>query len=162
LHFPTTLGAVVLIYNLPQQANQLKLTPKVIAEIFSGKITRWNDPQLATVNPDFSLPDQAILVVHRGDGSGTTEIFTDYLSKVSPEWKQKVGSGHVVLWPTGITAKTGEGVAQLVKNTPAAISYVELHQAVQEKVSYAAIENRAGHFVEPTMASLSAAAAGAL
>ena len=158
LHFPTVLGAVVLIYNVPQGTSGLKLTPQTIAEIFLGKITHWNDPQLTILNPGLPLPAQAITVVHRGDGSGTTEIFTDYLSKVSPEWKQKVGHGAQVTWPAGITAKRSDGVAELVKHTPGAISYVEHIYAVQTAVPYAWIQNRAGNFIEPNLASLSAAA----
>ena len=158
LHFPTALGAVVLVYNLPQGKSGLKLTPAVIAEIFSGKITHWNDAQLITLNPNLNLPDQAIMVVHRSDGSGTTEIFTDYLSKVSPEWKQKVGHGATITWPVGITAKRSEGVAELVKRTPGAISYVELTHALQTNIPYAWIQNRTGKFIEPTLTSVSAAA----
>src|SRR5215831_16818538 len=157
LHFPTVLGAVVLIYNLPQGSSGLKLTPQTIADIFLGKITHWNDPQLTALNPGLHLPAQAITVVHRGDGSGTTEIFTDYLSKVNPEWKQKVGHGAQVTWPAGITAKRSEGVAELVKHTPGAMSYVEHIYAVQTAVPYALVQNRAGHFIEPTLASISAA-----
>src|SRR5262245_22052074 len=162
LHFPTVIGAVVLIYNLPQGTSGLKLTPAIIAEIFSGKITHWNDPQLTGVNPGIQLPEQAITVVHRSDGSGTTEIFTDYLSKVSPEWKQKVGHGATVTWPVGITAKRSEGVAELVKRTPGAISYVELTHALQTNIPAAWVQNRAGKFIEPTLISVSAAATGAL
>src|SRR5262249_51986858 len=154
LHFPTTLGAVVLIYNLPQGVNGLKLTPETIAGIFLGKITHWNDPQLTTLNPDLHLPEQEIIVVHRSDGSGTTEIFTDYLSKVSTEWKQKVGYGATVTWPIGITAKRSDGVAELVKQTSGAISYVELAHALQTQVPYGWVQNRAGKFIEPTLASI--------
>ena len=157
LHFPTVMGAVVLIYNLPEGSSGLRLTPQTIAEIFLGKITHWNDPQLTALNPSLHLPEQAIIVVHRGDGSGTTEIFTDYLSKVSPEWQQRVGHGAIVTWPTGITAKRSDGVAELIKHTPGAISYVELTHAVHTAVPYAWVQNHAGHFIEPTLASIRAA-----
>src|SRR5262245_8587522 len=162
LHFPTVIGAVVLIYNLPQGTSGLKLTPAIIAGIFYGKITHWNDSQLTGVNPGVQLPEQAITVVHRGDGSGTTEIFTDYLSKVSPDWKQKVGQGATVTWPVGITAKRSDGMAELVKRSPGAIGYVEHTIAVQAQIPYAWVQNRAGKFIEPTSASVNAAATGAL
>lgn len=160
LHFPTTLGAVALIYNLPQGQNGLKLTSETIVKIFLGKITNWNDAQLVALNPTLHLPDQAITVAHRSDGSGTTAIFTDYLSKVSPEWRQKVGHGATVTWPAGITAKHSEGVAGLVKHTTGAISYVELNYALQTNVPYAWVQNRSGKFIEPTLTSVSAAATG--
>jgi phosphate transport system substrate-binding protein len=162
LHVPTVLGAAVVIYNLPQVPNGLKLTPQVITNIFLGKITTWNDPQLSTLNPSLHLPEQAMTVVHRSDGSGTTAIFTDYLSKVSPEWEQKVGHGTTVTWPVGIAAKQSRGVAELVQRTPGAISYVELTYALQTNIPYAWVQNRAGQFIQPTLTSVSAAATGVL
>lgn len=159
VHVPTVLGAVVVTYNAPG-AKALKLTPETLAAIFLGKITRWNDPALAAVNPGEKLPDLAIAVVHRSDGSGTTYGFTDYLSKVSPEWKQRVGSGTSVRWPAGLGGKGNDGVAGLVKQTPGAIGYVELAYANQNKLALAELRNRDGAFVKPSLASTSAAAAG--
>jgi len=161
LHFPTVLGAVVLTYSLPEIEKGLKLTPEVIADIFLGKITKWNDPQLTSLNPGMKLPDQAITVMHRSDGSGTTAIFTDYLSKVSQEWSQKVGHGTSVNWPTGLGGKGNEGVAGLVKQSPGAIGYVELIYTLQNNLPYAVVKNAAGNFIEPTIESVSTAAAGA-
>src|SRR5262245_7265795 len=158
LHFPTVLGAVVLTYNLPEIEKGLKLTPEVIADIFLGKITKWNDPQLTSLNPGMKLPDQAITVMHRSDGSGTTAIFTDYLSKVSQEWSQKVVHNTSVNWPTGLGGKGNEGVAGLVKQTPGAIGYVELIYTLQNNLPYAVVKNAAGNFIEPTIDSVSAAA----
>jgi phosphate transport system substrate-binding protein len=158
LHVPAAMGAVVVIYNLPNGVSRLKLTPKTLEEVFSGKITQWNDPQLTRLNPGLPLPGQTITVVHRSDGSGTTQIITDYLSKVSEEWKKRVGQGTAVIWPVGIAAKRNEGVAELVKRTPGAISYVELSQALQSGTPQALVQNRAGNFIEPTLASVSAAA----
>jgi phosphate transport system substrate-binding protein len=158
LHVPSVLGAVVLVYNLAQGTSGLKLAPETIAGIFLGAITQWNDPQLTRLNPNLHLPNQAITVVHRSDGSGTTQIFSDYLSKVSPEWKKRVGQGATVIWPTGIAAKRNEAAAELVKRTPGAISYVEHTYALQSQVPYAWVQNRSGKFIEPTLASVSAAA----
>jgi phosphate transport system substrate-binding protein len=160
IHIPTVLGAVVATYNLPG-APTLKFTPDVIADIFLGKVTKWNDPRIAATNAGIALPDQPILVVHRSDGSGTTYIWVDYLSKVSPEWQKKVGKGTSVNWPVGLGGKGNEGVAGQVKNTPGALGYVELAYAVKNKLPVAAVKNAAGKFVEPTIASTTAAAAGA-
>jgi len=160
LHIPTVLGAVVATYNLPGNP-KLSFTPDVLADIFLGKITKWNDARIAAANSGVQLPDQPILVVHRSDGSGTTYIRVDYLSKVSPEWQQKVGKGTSVNWPVGLGGKGNEGVAGQVKNTPGALGYVELAYAVKNKMPVAAVKNAAGKFVEPTIASTTAAAAGA-
>ena len=160
LHIPTVLGAVVATYNLPGNP-KLSFTPDVLADIFLGKITKWNDARIAAVNRGVQLPDQPILVVHRSDGSGTTYIWVDYLSKVSPEWQQKVGKGTSVNWPVGLGGKGNEGVAGQVKNTPGALGYVELAYAVKNKMPVASVKNADGKFVEPTIASTTAAAAGA-
>ncbi|HEX9050030.1 MAG TPA: phosphate ABC transporter substrate-binding protein PstS, partial [Anaeromyxobacter sp.] len=158
VHIPTVMGAVVVTYNAP--IPELKLTPETIAGIFLGKITKWNDPALAKVNHGVKLPGSDIAVVHRSDGSGTTNIFTDYLAKVSPEWKQAVGSGTAVKWPTGLGAKGNEGVSGLVKQTPGAVGYVELAYANQTKLPKALLRNKEGVFVAATMESTSEAAAG--
>ncbi len=158
VHVPTVLGAVVVTYNAPVPA--LKLTPEVLAGIFLGRIQRWDDAALAAVNPGVKLPGAAIVVVHRSDGSGTTSIFTDYLAKVSSEWKQKVGAGKSVKWPAGLGGKGNEGVTGLVKQTPGAIGYVELAYAKQNGLATAALRNRDGFFVAPTLEATSAAAAG--
>jgi len=157
LHIPTCLGAVVVTYNLPIKS-ELKLTPEIISDIFLGKITKWNDPRIVEINKGIALPDKNITVVHRSDGSGTTAIFTDYLSKVSEEWKNKVGKGTSVNWPVGLGGKGNEGVAGLVKQVPNSIGYVELIYAIQNKMSYATIKNRAGNFVKPSLESTSKAA----
>ncbi len=161
LHIPMTLGAVVPTYNLPGVSAELKFTGEVLAGIYLGQIKKWNDPRLKDLNPGVSLPDADITVVHRSDGSGTTYIFTDYLSSVSPEWKQRVGNGTSVNWPTGIGGKGNEGVTGVVKQTPGAIGYVELIYAEQNKLPYGAVRNKAGRFVKATLDSVSAAAAGA-
>jgi phosphate transport system substrate-binding protein len=160
LHIPTVLGAVVATYNLPSNPT-LHFTPDVLADIFLGKITKWNDPRITGANPGVSLPDQPIVVVHRSDGSGTTYIWVDYLSKVSKEWEQKVGRGTSVNWPVGLGGKGNEGVAGQVKNTPGGLGYVELAYAVQNKLPVGVVKNAAGKFVEPTIESTTAAAAGA-
>ncbi|MCX7944510.1 MAG: phosphate ABC transporter substrate-binding protein PstS [Deltaproteobacteria bacterium] len=157
LHIPTCLGSVVIVYNLNIK-DELKLTPDVISDIFLGKIKKWNDPKIAELNKGIKLPDANISVVHRSDGSGTTAIFTDYLSKVSSEWKNKVGTGTSVNWPVGIGGKGNEGVAGLVKQVPNSIGYVELIYAIQNKMNYAAIQNKAGKFIKPTLESTSKAA----
>jgi phosphate transport system substrate-binding protein len=159
-HIPTVLGADAATYNLPGSP-KLKFTPDVLADIFLGKISKWNDPRLAAENPGVSLPSTPIVVVHRSDGSGTTYIWVDYLSKVSPEWQQKVGRGTSVNWPVGLGGKGNEGVAGQVKNTPGALGYVELAYAVQNKLPVGLVKNAAGKFVEPTIESTTAAAAGA-
>ena len=162
LHIPTVLGADVVTYNLPALGQtRLKLDGATIADIFLGTITRWNDRRIAALNAGVPLPDEAILVVHRSDGSGTTFIFTDYLSKVSPAWKQKVGAATSVSWPTGLGGKGNEGVTQQVKQNPGTIGYVELIYAISNGLPYADVRNAAGNFVEPTLNSVSAAAATA-
>jgi phosphate transport system substrate-binding protein len=162
LHVPTVLGAVVLTYNLPGLANtQLKFDGATIADIYLGKITKWNDKQLAALNPGMKLPDSDIIVVHRSDGSGTSYIFTDYLSKISPEWKLKVGKATSVNWPAGLGGKGNEGVTQQVKQTDGALGYVELIYAVSNDLPYAEVKNGAGKFVVPSLSSVTAAAASA-
>ncbi|MBI4534666.1 MAG: phosphate ABC transporter substrate-binding protein PstS [Ignavibacteriae bacterium] len=161
LHIPTVLGAVVVTYNLPQLGAGLKLTPETLAGIFLGEVTKWNDRRIASTNPGKNLSDQTIIVAHRSDGSGTSFIFTDYLSKVSKQWETKVGRGTSVRWPTGLGAKGNEGVAGLVKQTEGSIGYVELAYAVKNHLPYAWMKNKAGEFIEPTLESVSAAAAGA-
>lgn len=161
LHIPTVLGAVVIIYNLPGSPEGLKLTAEALSRIFLGEITKWNDPQIASANPDLQLPDRAIAVIHRSDGSGTTNILTDYLSTVSPGWKARVGKGTAVRWPVGIGGKGNEGVSGQVKQIPASIGYVELAYAVQNRLRIALIRNKAGNFIEPTIEATSAAAASA-
>ena len=156
LHLPTVAGAVVMTYNLPGNP-ALKLDGETIADIFLGKIKKWNDPKIAASNPGAKLPENEIVVVHRSDGSGTTFIFTDYLSKVSAEWKQKAGNNTSVNWPTGIGGKGNEGVSGQVKQTPGTIGYVELIYAVQNKMPYAEVKNAAGQFVKPSIESVTAA-----
>jgi phosphate transport system substrate-binding protein len=160
LHIPTVAGADVVAYNLPGNP-ALKFDGETIAGIFLGQIKKWNDPKLTALNPGVSLPDQEIVVVHRSDGSGTTYIWTDYLSKVSPEWKQKVGTNTSVNWPVGLGGKGNEGVAGQIKQTPGALGYVELIYAVQNKMPYADVKNAAGEFVKPTLESITAALATA-
>ncbi|GEJ55833.1 phosphate ABC transporter substrate-binding protein PstS [Anaeromyxobacter diazotrophicus] len=157
-HVPTVLGAVVVTYQAP--VADLRLTPETLAALFLGEITRWNDPRLAKDNPGAKLPDVPVTIVHRSDGSGTTAIFTDYLAKVSPAWKSKVGAGKSVKWPAGLGAKGNEGVTGLVKQTPGALGYVELAYATQNKLAMASLKNHDGHFVRPSLAATSAAAAG--
>jgi phosphate transport system substrate-binding protein len=159
LHFPTVLGADVLTYNIPKVTATLKLAPEVIAGIFLGTISKWDDPKIKADNPGVTLPGRSIEVVHRSDGSGTSFIFTDYLSKVSPEWKTKVGANTSVQWPIGLGGKGNEGVAGLVKQTPYSIGYVELIFAVQQKMAYADVKNSAGKFVKANFDSVTAAAA---
>jgi len=160
LHIPTVAGADVVAYNLAGNP-ALKLDSDTIAGIFLGQIKKWNDPKIVALNSGASLPDQEIVVVHRSDGSGTTYIWTDYLSKISPEWKQKVGTNTSVNWPTGLGGKGNEGVAGQIKQTPGAAGYVELIYAVQNKMSYADIKNAAGEFVKPSLESITAAMATA-
>jgi phosphate transport system substrate-binding protein len=156
LHIPTVAGADVVTYNLSGNPT-LKFDSATIADIFLGKIKRWNDPKLAALNPDVTLPDQEMVVVHRSDGSGTTYIFTDYLSKVSPEWKSKVGTNTSVNWPTGIGGKGNEGVSGQVKQTPGAVGYVELIYAIQNKMPYGDVKNADGSFVKASLESVTAA-----
>jgi len=160
LHIPTVAGAVVITYNLPGNPS-LKLDGDSIAGIYLGQIKKWNDPKLTALNSGAKLPDQDIVVVLRSDGSGTTFIFTDYVSKVSSEWKQKAGNNTSVNWPTGIGGKGNEGVSGQVKQTPGAIGYVELIYAIQNKMPYAEVKNSAGQFVKPTIDSVTAALATA-
>lgn len=157
LHIPTCVGAVVLTYGVPGNP-EIKFTPDVIVDIFLGKIKKWNDPRIASQNAGVSLPALDITVVHRSDGSGTTNIFSDYLSKVSKEWKEKVGAGTALNWPTGLGAKGNPGVAGLVKQTPGSIGYVELIYALQNKMPYGTVQNKKGKFIQPTLAATSAAA----
>ncbi|HEY6121438.1 MAG TPA: phosphate ABC transporter substrate-binding protein PstS [Pyrinomonadaceae bacterium] len=159
LHIPTVLGAVVLTYNLSGQAQPLRFSSDVIADIFLGKITKWNDARIKTDNPNASLPSTDIVVVHRSDGSGTSAVFTDYLSKISPEWKTKVGTGTSPNWPVGVGGKGNDGVTGQVKNTPNTIGYVELAYASQNKLPVALIKNRAGEYMAPTLDAVTAAAA---
>lgn len=161
LHIPTVLGAVVVIYNVPGLAQPIRLNGEVLAAIYQGQVTRWNDARIAALNGSLSLPATDILVVHRSDGSGTTFVFTDYLAAVSPAWATKPGKGKEIQWPTGLGAKGNEGVAGQVKQTPGSIGYVELAYANQNKLSTAHLQNAAGEFVAPTIASVTAAAAGA-
>jgi phosphate transport system substrate-binding protein len=161
LHFPTVLGAVVPIYNIPGVTTQLKFSGPLLADIFLGKITKWNDPAIAKVNAGVTLPSTDITVAHRSDGSGTTYIFMDFLSKLSPEWKQKVGVATAVNWPTGVGGKGNEGVSGLVTQTPGSIGYVELIYALQNKVSYGSVQNMAGEFVTASVEAVSLAAAEA-
>jgi phosphate transport system substrate-binding protein len=161
LHLPTAIGAVAVVYNIPGVDSGLKLTQDVLAEIFLGKITRWNDPKIFDLNKDRKLPNADIVVAHRSDGSGTTDIFTNYLSAVNAEWRAKVGRGKSVKWPVGLGGKGNEGVAGVVKQTPGAVGYVELAYAKQNSMTAASLRNREGQFVAPTLEATSAAAAGA-
>src|SRR5829696_162131 len=158
VHIPTVLGAVVITYNLEGVNEPLRFSPEVIADIFLGKIKKWNDPKIAADTPGVTLPANDITVVHRSDGSGTSAVFTDYISKVSGEWKEKVGSGASPSWPTGIGGKGNEGVTGQVKNTPNTIGYVELAYAVQNKLPVAHVKNSSGSFIEPSIDTVTAAA----
>lgn len=161
LHIPTAIGAVAVVYNLEGAPTGLRLSQDVLSDIFLGKITRWNDARIAALNPGVRLPADRIVVAHRSDGSGTTDIFTNYLSAISKEWRAKVGRGKSVKWPVGLGGKGNEGVAGVVRQTPGAIGYVELAYAMQNRMKTAALRNRDGNFVPPTLQSTSAAAAGA-
>ena len=161
LHIPTAIGAVVIVYNLDGVESGLKLTPDILAGIYLGKITRWNDPKIAELNKTVTLPNADIVVSHRSDGSGTTDIFTNYLTTVNTEWRAKVGHGKSVNWPVGLGGKGNEGVAGVVKQTPGAIGYVELAYAKQNKMKVASLRNKEGNFVVPTLEATSAAAASA-
>jgi phosphate transport system substrate-binding protein len=161
LHFPTVLGAAVPSYNIAGVTSELKFTPEALAGIYLGTITKWNDPAIAGANPGVKLPAQDIVVLHRSDGSGTTYIWSDYLSKVSNDWKSKVGTNTSVNWPVGLGGKGNEGVAGLLKQTPNSIGYVELIYAIQNNLSYGSVKNETGDFVKASLASVSAAAAGA-
>jgi len=162
LHIPTVLGADVVTYNIPGVTQTLRLTGDVVADIFLGKITKWNDQRIKSLNPGVPLPNKDIIVVHRSDGSGTTFIFTDYLSTVSQAWAAGPSKGKDVQWPVGLGGKGNEGVAGQVKQTPGSIGYVELAYARQNKLPYAEIKNAAGKFVAPTIESTTAAAAAAV
>jgi phosphate transport system substrate-binding protein len=162
LHVPTVIGAVVVAYNLPGVSRPLQLTGDVIADMFLGRITKWNDARIAATNPGVSLPADDILVVHRTDASGTSFIFTDYVSSVSQQWANGPGRGKQVNWPVGLGAKGNEGVSAQVKQTPGAVGYTELAYAKQNRLAVARVRNQAGSFVEPTIANIQAAAAGAL
>jgi phosphate transport system substrate-binding protein len=161
LHFPTVLGADVPVYNLPNLTAELKFSGPVLADIFLGAITKWNDPAIAALNSDIALPATDITVVHRSDGSGTTYIWADYLSKVSPAWKNRVGVATSVNWPVGVGGKGNEGVAGLVRQTPGSIGYVELIYARQNTIAFGSVQNAAGAFVTASEASVTAAASGA-
>jgi phosphate transport system substrate-binding protein len=160
LHIPMTAGAVVITYNLPEISQRLKFSPDVVADIFLGKITRWNDPRIVKDNPGVKLPDAHVIVAHRSDGSGTTNIFTDYLSSVSDTWKAKVGKGTSVNWPVGLGGKGNEGVSGLVKQTQGSVGYVELAYAVKNDLPYADLKNKAGNFITPTIETTTAAVNG--
>jgi len=159
LHIPTVLGAVVPAYNVSGVSSELRFSPQTIADICLGKVTNWNDKAIAQDNPGVKLPDRSILLVHRSDGSGTNYIFTDYLSKVSPEWKQRVGKGTSVNWPVGLGAKGNEGVAGMIRQMDGAFGYVELIYAVQNKIAYAAIRNSSGTWLKGSLEGATAAAA---
>ncbi len=159
LHVPTVLGAVVITYNLSGVPSALRFSPETIADIFLGKVKKWNDPHIAADNPGVKLPAGDITVVHRSDGSGTSAVFTDYLSKISPEWKEKVGTGTSPSWPVGIGGKGNEGVTGQVKNTPNTIGYVELAYAVKNNLPVALIKNQSQSFISPTLEAVTAAAA---
>lgn len=160
LHIPTVMGAVVVAYNLPGVEKGLKLTPDIIAGIFLGKITKWNDAKITSANPGLNIPDMSIIVAHRSDGSGTTFIFVDYLCSVNGEWKLGVGKGTSVNWPVGLGGKGNEGVAGIVKQTPGSIGYVELSYALKNNLGYGFVQNKSGNFIEPSIDSTSKAAAG--
>ena len=162
LHFPTVLGADVPAYNIPGVSAELNFTPDALAGIFLGRISKWNDPAIASANKGVNLPASDILVVHRSDGSGTTYIWTDYLSKISSDWKDKVGKGSSVNWPVGLGGKGNEGVSGLIKQTPYSMGYVELIYAIQNKMPYGRVKNSSGDFIKADLASVSAAAAGAI
>ena len=162
LHFPTVLGADVPTYNIPGISAELNFTPDALAGIFLGRISKWNDPAIANVNKGVNLPANDIIVVHRSDGSGTTYIWTDYLSKVNADWRDKVGKGSSVNWPVGLGGKGNENVSGLIKQTPNSIGYVELIYAIQNKMPYGKVKNSSGEFVKADLASVSAAAAGAI
>jgi len=158
VQIPDTLGGIAVAYNVPGLPKHIKLQPKTIGDIFLGKVTKWNDSEITSVNPGVNFPSTPILVAHRADGSGTTFHWTDYLSKISPDWKSKVGVGKTVNWPAGVGAKGNEGVAGQISNSPGAIGYIELAYALQNDMSYAAVQNAAGEYVLPSIDSIKAAA----
>jgi phosphate transport system substrate-binding protein len=159
IHFPTVLGADVPAYNIPGVSAELKFTPEILAGIFLGKIAKWNDKAITAANPGANLPDKDIIVVHRSDGSGTTYIWTDYLSKVSSDWQSTAGKGTSVKWPIGLGGKGNEGVAGMIRQLPGSIGYVELIYAVQNNIPYGTVKNAAGNFVKASLESVTAAAA---
>lgn len=161
LHFPTVLGADVPSYNIPGVSAELNFTQKALAGIYLGTITKWNDPEITKANPGVNLPNADIVVVHRSDGSGTTYIWTDFLSKISDDWKNKVGKGTSVNWPVGLGGKGNEGVSGLVKQTPDSIGYIELIYAIQNNIAFGKVQNAAGKFLKADLAGVTAAAAGA-
>jgi len=162
LQIPESIGAVVVAYNLPGIEKGVKLSGDVVADIFLGKITKWNDPKIVSLNPGITFPGKDIIVAERSDGSGTTFVFTDYLSAVSPDWKSNVGKGKSVSWPVGLGGKGNEGVAGLLSQNPYSIGYIELAYAKNQNISYAYIKNKAGNFIEPTLETTANAAAGAV
>ena len=161
LHFPSVMGADVVAYNLPGVNQKLRFTGPVIADIFLGNIVKWSDPAIAKLNPGVKFPDESIVTVHRSDGSGTTFIFADYLSKVSPQWAKVVGKGTSLKWPVGLGGKGNEGVTGIIQQTPNSIGYNELTYSLANKITFAEIQNRAGNYVDATLAGVTAAAAGA-
>jgi phosphate transport system substrate-binding protein len=161
LHFPTVLGADVPSYNIPGLTAELDFTQKALAGIYLGQITKWNDPEIANANPGVKLPSTDIVVIHRSDGSGTTYIWTDFLSKASEQWKDKIGKGTSVNWPVGLGGKGNEGVSGLVKQTPGSIGYIELIYAIQNNIPFGKVQNAAGKFLKADLAGVTAAAAGA-
>jgi phosphate transport system substrate-binding protein len=161
LHIPTVMGAVVPAYNIPGVSGDIKFTPEILANIFLGKITNWNDGEIAKANPGMKFPDQSIIVVHRSDGSGTTFIFTDYLSKVSKDWASAVGKGTSVSWPKGLGGKGNEGVAGQIRQLPGSIGYIELIYALENKILYGPVQNAAGNFVKASLDGVTEAAASA-
>ena len=161
VQLPTVLGSVVPSYNIPGIAAELKFTPQALAGIYLGKITKWNDPAIAKANPGVKLPDKPIVVIHRSDGSGTTFVWSDYLSKVSPEWKSSVGSNTSVNWPVGLGGKGNEGVSGLVRQMDGSLGYVELIYALQNNIPFGVVQNAAGNFVKASLQSTTAAAAAA-
>jgi phosphate transport system substrate-binding protein len=160
LQLPTVLGAVVPAYNIPGVSSDVKFTPDVLANIYLGKISKWNDPRIAQANPGVKFPDQTITVVHRSDGSGTTFVFTDYLSKVSPDWKGEVGANTSVKWPLGLGGKGNEGVAGYIRQLPGSIGYVELIYALQNKINFGSVQNSSKNFIKASLQSVTAAAEG--
>ena len=160
IQFPTVLGAVVPAYNVPGVSGEIKFTPEALSGIFLGKITKWNDKALASANSGVKLPDTDIVVVHRSDGSGTSFVWTDYLSKISPEWKSSVGANTSVKWPVGLGGKGNEGVAGIIRQQPGAIGYVELIYALQNNIQFGSVKNAAGNFVKASLESTTAAASG--
>jgi phosphate transport system substrate-binding protein len=161
LHFPSVMGAVVLMYNLPGVKAPIRLSGPLIAEIYLGNVVKWTDPAITKLNPGVQFPDKPIVTVHRSDGSGTTFIFSDYLSKVSPEWDKKVGKGTSLKWQVGLGGKGSEGITGLVQQTPGAVGYVELTYALANKISFATLKNHDGNWITPSLAGVTAAAAGA-